>query len=180
VQRLRFEHPGVRTVVVTIVKDKIFFAVANILMLAASPHRVKVNFASCAPKRDRNGDRGTASLPSGQTYRDPLSPLHRVAASATSFASLPAITLFSSATSLGGVPCYAYPSSLVSLPRPFNRSGLTSGVDQRHVRRYRADYFFNRNLQIWSPSSRGSRKASQPETERVFSKARHMSSKLGC
>ena len=44
VQRLRFCHPGVRTVVVTSGKDKIFCAGANIRMLAASPHGWKVNF----------------------------------------------------------------------------------------------------------------------------------------
>jgi len=39
VQRLRFEHPEVATVVVTSGKDKIFCAGANIRMLAASPAR---------------------------------------------------------------------------------------------------------------------------------------------
>ena len=38
VQRLRFEHPEVRTVVITSGKPKIFCAGANIRMLAASPH----------------------------------------------------------------------------------------------------------------------------------------------
>src|SRR6202011_4303292 len=38
VQRLRFEHPEVRAVVVTSGKDKIFCAGANIRMLAASQH----------------------------------------------------------------------------------------------------------------------------------------------
>ena len=37
-QRLRFEHPEVRTVVVTSLKERIFCAGANIRMLAASPH----------------------------------------------------------------------------------------------------------------------------------------------
>src|SRR5919202_1217324 len=44
VQRLRFEHPEVRAVVVTGGKDRIFCAGANIRMLAASPHSWKVNF----------------------------------------------------------------------------------------------------------------------------------------
>jgi benzoyl-CoA-dihydrodiol lyase len=35
-QRLRFEHPGVRTVVMTSAKDNVFCAGANIRMLAAS------------------------------------------------------------------------------------------------------------------------------------------------
>jgi benzoyl-CoA-dihydrodiol lyase len=44
VQRLRFEHPEVKTVVVTGLKDKIFCAGANIFMLGASTHPFKVNF----------------------------------------------------------------------------------------------------------------------------------------
>ena len=44
VQRLRFEHPEVRAVVLTSGKEKIFCAGANIRMLAALPHPWKVNF----------------------------------------------------------------------------------------------------------------------------------------
>src|SRR5260370_816116 len=44
VQRLRFEHPEVRVVVLTSGKDKVFCAGANIKMLAASEHAWKVNF----------------------------------------------------------------------------------------------------------------------------------------
>src|SRR5262245_50528324 len=44
VQRLRFEHPEVRAVVLTSAKDRVFSAGANIRMLAASPHPWKVNF----------------------------------------------------------------------------------------------------------------------------------------
>ena len=44
VQRLRFEHPGVRAVVITSGHDKIFCAGANIYMLAGSTHPFKVNF----------------------------------------------------------------------------------------------------------------------------------------
>src|SRR3954452_23556143 len=38
VQRLRFSHPGVRAVVLTSAKEKVFCAGANIRMLAAAPH----------------------------------------------------------------------------------------------------------------------------------------------
>src|SRR5262252_10572167 len=38
VQRLRFEHPGVRTVVITSARDRMFCAGANIRMLAQSTH----------------------------------------------------------------------------------------------------------------------------------------------
>src|SRR4051812_32289424 len=44
VQRLRFEHPGVKAVVVTSDRDRIFCAGANIFMLAQSSHPFKVNF----------------------------------------------------------------------------------------------------------------------------------------
>ena len=44
IQRLRFEHPEVRVVVVESAKDRIFCAGANINMLATSGHAFKVNF----------------------------------------------------------------------------------------------------------------------------------------
>ena len=44
IQRLRFEHPEVRTVVVTSLKERIFCAGANIFMLRGSTHAWKVNF----------------------------------------------------------------------------------------------------------------------------------------
>ena len=44
VQRIRFEHPEVRTVVVTGGLDRVFCAGANITMLATSTHAFKVNF----------------------------------------------------------------------------------------------------------------------------------------
>src|SRR6267143_503306 len=44
IQRLRFEHPGVKCCVITSAHDKIFCAGANIYMLAASTHPFKVNF----------------------------------------------------------------------------------------------------------------------------------------
>ena len=44
VQRLRFEHPEVRAVVITSLKPRIFCAGANIYMLGTSSHAFKVNF----------------------------------------------------------------------------------------------------------------------------------------
>ena len=44
VQRLRFEHPQVRCVVLTGSLDRVFCAGANILMLRTSTHGFKVNF----------------------------------------------------------------------------------------------------------------------------------------
>ncbi|MBK8693943.1 MAG: benzoyl-CoA-dihydrodiol lyase [Deltaproteobacteria bacterium] len=43
-QRLRFEHPDVRALVVTSAKDRIFCSGANIYMLGSSTHPFKVNF----------------------------------------------------------------------------------------------------------------------------------------
>ncbi len=43
-QRIRFEHPQVRVVVLTSAKNRIFSAGANIYMLAQSSHAWKVNF----------------------------------------------------------------------------------------------------------------------------------------
>jgi len=65
-QRLRFEHPGVRTVVVTSGKDKVFCAGANIRMLAGASHEWKVNFCKFT-NETRNGMED-ATEHSGQTY----------------------------------------------------------------------------------------------------------------
>ncbi|MEU6143892.1 2,3-epoxybenzoyl-CoA dihydrolase [Streptomyces sp. NPDC047081] len=66
VQRLRFEHPEVRAVVVTSAKEKVFCAGANIRMLAASPHEWKVNFCKFT-NETRNGMED-ASEHSGLTF----------------------------------------------------------------------------------------------------------------
>src|SRR3982074_1778436 len=66
VQRLRFEHPEVRTVVVTSGKDRIFCAGANIRMLAASAHSWKVNFCKFTNETRNAIEDATAN--SGQTY----------------------------------------------------------------------------------------------------------------
>ena len=44
VQRLRFEHPGVKAFVVGSAQERAFCAGANILMLKSSTHPFKVNF----------------------------------------------------------------------------------------------------------------------------------------
>src|ERR1700761_7222537 len=44
IQRLRFEHPEVHTVIVSSLKERIFCAGANIMMLRGSSHVAKVNF----------------------------------------------------------------------------------------------------------------------------------------
>ena len=52
--RVRFEHPEVRTVVVTSAKDKVFCSGANIFMLGVSSHAWKVNFCKFT-NETRNG-----------------------------------------------------------------------------------------------------------------------------
>jgi benzoyl-CoA-dihydrodiol lyase len=52
--RIRFEHPGVRTVVVTSLKERIFCSGANIFMLGVSAHAWKVNFCKFT-NETRNG-----------------------------------------------------------------------------------------------------------------------------
>jgi benzoyl-CoA-dihydrodiol lyase len=54
VQRIRFEHPAVRTVVITSARDRIFCSGANIFMLGKSSHAWKVNFCKFT-NETRNG-----------------------------------------------------------------------------------------------------------------------------
>jgi benzoyl-CoA-dihydrodiol lyase len=53
-QRIRFEHPRVRTVVVTSAKERVFCSGANIYMLGMSSHAWKVNFCKFT-NETRNG-----------------------------------------------------------------------------------------------------------------------------
>ncbi|WP_412518281.1 2,3-epoxybenzoyl-CoA dihydrolase [Actinomadura madurae] len=132
VQRLRFEHPGVRTVVITSGKEKIFCAGANIRMLAASPHAWKVNFCKFT-NETRNGIED-ATAHSGQTY---LAALNGTASGGGYELALACDHIMlvddrSSAVSLPELPL------LGVLP---GTGGLTRVSDKRHVRRDRADYF---------------------------------------
>ncbi|MEP7023407.1 MAG: enoyl-CoA hydratase/isomerase family protein, partial [Actinomycetota bacterium] len=132
VQRLRFCYPGVRTVVMTSGKDKIFCAGANIRMLAASPHAWKVNFCKFT-NETRNGMED-ASANSGQVY---LAALNGTASGggyelALACEHIMLIDDRSSAVSLPELPL------LGVLP---GTGGLTRVVDKRHVRRDLADYF---------------------------------------
>jgi benzoyl-CoA-dihydrodiol lyase len=135
VQRLRFEHPEVRTVVVTSGKEKIFCAGANIRMLAGSPHPWKVNFCKFT-NETRNGIED-ATAHSGQTY---LAAINGTASGggyelALACEHLMLIDDRSAAVSLPELPL------LGVLP---GTGGLTRVVDKRHVRRDLADYFSTR------------------------------------
>ena len=59
INRVRFEHPEVRTVVVTSAKDKVFCSGANIFMLGVSSHAWKVNFCKFT-NETRNGIEDTS------------------------------------------------------------------------------------------------------------------------
>src|SRR5207249_6135899 len=54
IQRIRYEHPEVRTVVLRSAKDRIFCSGANIFMLGKSTHAWKVNFCKFT-NETRNG-----------------------------------------------------------------------------------------------------------------------------
>jgi benzoyl-CoA-dihydrodiol lyase len=132
VQRLRFEHPEVRTVVVTSGKERIFCAGANIRMLAASPHAWKVNFCKFT-NETRNGIED-ATANSGQSY---IAALNGTASGggyelALACEHIMLVDDRSSAVSLPELPL------LGVLP---GTGGLTRVVDKRHVRRDLADYF---------------------------------------
>ncbi len=132
VQRLRFEHPEVRAVIVTSGKEKVFCAGANIRMLAASPHAWKVNFCKFT-NETRNGIED-ASENSGQTY---LAACNGTASGggyelALACDHIMLIDDRSSAVALPELPL------LGVLP---GTGGLTRVTDKRHVRRDLADYF---------------------------------------
>jgi benzoyl-CoA-dihydrodiol lyase len=136
VQRLRFEHPEVRTVVLTSAKDKIFCAGANIRMLAASPHPWKVNF--CKFTNETRNAIEDATVHSGQTW---LAALNGTASGggyelALACEHIMLVDDRSSAVSLPELPL------LGVLP---GTGGLTRVVDKRHVRRDLADWFTTRS-----------------------------------
>ncbi|TMR97104.1 2,3-epoxybenzoyl-CoA dihydrolase [Nonomuraea basaltis] len=132
VQRLRFEHPEVKAVVLTGGLDRMFCAGANIRMLAQSSHAWKVNFCKFT-NETRNGIED-ATEHSGQTW---IAALNGTAAGggyelALACDQIVLVDDGSSAVSLPEVPL------LGVLP---GTGGLTRVVDKRHVRRDRADMF---------------------------------------
>ena len=49
VERIRFEHPGVKVVVLTSAIDRVFSSGANILMLGASTHAFRISMLAACP-----------------------------------------------------------------------------------------------------------------------------------
>jgi benzoyl-CoA-dihydrodiol lyase len=132
VQRLRFEHPQVRVVVLTGGYDKIFCAGANIRMLASSSHAFKVNF--CKFTNETRCAIEDASAHSGQTW---VAALNGTASGggyelAMACDEILLIDDGNSAVSLPEVPL------LGVLP---GTGGLTRLTDKRKVRRDMADVF---------------------------------------
>src|SRR6267143_1537728 len=132
VQRIRFEHPAVRTVLVTSLKERIFCAGANIMMLRESSHGLKVNF--CKFTNETRLAIEDASLNSGVKF---LAALNGICAGGGYELALACDDILlvddgNSAVSLPEAPL------LGVLP---GTGGLTRVVDKRHVRRDLADFF---------------------------------------
>jgi benzoyl-CoA-dihydrodiol lyase len=131
-QRLRFEHPGVKAVVVTGGLDKVFCAGANIGMLAGASHAHKVGFCKFT-NETRNGME-EMSAQGGQVV---IAAVNGTAAGGGYELALACDEILlvddrSSSVSLPEVPLLAV------LP---GTGGLTRVVDKRHVRRDLADVF---------------------------------------
>ncbi len=132
VQRLRFEHPEVRAVVVTSGKDRVFCSGANIYMLGSSTHAFKVNF--CKFTNETRLSFEDASAHSGLKF---LAAVNGACAGGGYELALACDFILlvddaSSAVSLPEVPL------LGVLP---GTGGLTRVVDKRKVRRDLADAF---------------------------------------
>ncbi len=132
VQRLRFEHPEVRVLVVSSAKDRVFCSGANIYMLGSSTHAFKVNF--CKFTNETRLGLEDLSLTSGVKS---IAAVNGACAGGGYELALACDEIFlvddsSSAVSLPEVPLLAV------LP---GTGGLTRVVDKRKVRRDLADVF---------------------------------------
>ena len=132
INRIRFEHPEVRTVVVTSAKEKVFCSGANIFMLGVSSHAWKVNFCKFT-NETRNGLEDS-STHSGLKF---LAAVNGACAGggyelALACDQIVLVDDRSSSVSLPEVPL------LGVLP---GTGGLTRVTDKRHVRHDLADIF---------------------------------------
>jgi benzoyl-CoA-dihydrodiol lyase len=132
VQRLRFEHPQVKAVVLTSLKDRIFCSGANIFMLGLSTHAWKVNFCKFT-NETRNGLEDS-SRHAGLKF---LAAVNGACAGggyelALACDDIVLVDDRSSSVSLPEVPL------LGVLP---GTGGLTRITDKRHVRHDHADVF---------------------------------------
>ena len=132
ISRIRFEHPEVRTVVVTSAREKVFCSGANIFMLGVSSHSWKVNFCKFT-NETRNGLEDSSRY-SGLKF---LAAVNGACAGGGYELALACDEIIlvddrSSAVSLPEVPL------LGVLP---GTGGLTRVTDKRHVRHDLADLF---------------------------------------
>src|ERR1700736_4603185 len=132
VQRLRFEHPGVKVVIVRSGKNRVFCAGANIRMLAGATHAHKVNFCKFT-NETRNGLEDSSEN-SGQRF---ITVVNGTAAGGGYELALATDYII---LADDGAASVALPevSLLAVLP---GTGGLTRVVDKRKVRRDHADYF---------------------------------------
>jgi benzoyl-CoA-dihydrodiol lyase len=132
IQRLRFEHPEVHAVIVTSLKERIFCAGANIVMLRESSHGWKVNF--CKFTNETRLAIEDASRYSGIKF---LAALNGICAGGG----------YELALACDRIALVDDGNSAVSLPEaPLlgvlpGTGGLTRVVDKRKVRRDLADFF---------------------------------------
>ena len=132
VQRLRFEHPQVKAVVLTSLKDRIFCSGANIFMLGLSTHAWKVNF--CKYTNETRNGLEDSSRHGGLKF---LAAVNGACAGggyelALACDDIVLVDDRSSSVSLPEVPL------LGVLP---GTGGLTRITDKRHVRHDHADVF---------------------------------------
>src|ERR1700681_1347739 len=132
VQRLRFEHPEVRCVVIKSGKDNVFCAGANIRMLAKATHGHKVNF--CKFTNETRLAIEDASANSGQRW---LAAVSGSAAGGGYELAMAAEHIMLIDDRRSGVALPELPL-LAVLP---GTGGLTRLTDKRKVRRDRADVF---------------------------------------
>ncbi len=132
VQRLRFEHPEVRTVVMTADLDRVFCSGANIYMLGASTHGFKVNF--CKFTNETRLYMEDASAHSGMRFF--------AACKGTTAGGGYELALACDHIALvdDGASAVSFPETPLLAVLP-GTGGLTRLVDKRKVRRDRADVF---------------------------------------
>jgi benzoyl-CoA-dihydrodiol lyase len=131
-QRIRFEHPDVRVVVITSLKERVFCAGANIFMLRGASHAWKVNF--CKFTNETRLAIEDASANSGIKF---IAALNGICAGGGYELALACDEILlvddgNSAVSLPETPLLAV------LP---GTGGLTRVIDKRRVRRDLADVF---------------------------------------
>src|SRR5829696_3507920 len=132
IQRLRFEHPEVKCLVITADLDRVFCSGANIYMLGQSTHSFKVNFCKFTNEtrlylEDASAQSGLASL---------------AACKGTTAGGGYELDLACDETMLvdDGSSAVSFPETPLLAVLP-GTGGLTRLVDKRKVRRDRADVF---------------------------------------